>query len=148
MPCSPTTPCSFVLRQEEETADTENPMLVPGMYTTFMLYGESRPTTFPSQNQHIHEPSYNPDNAWVLRPLWAHNKYQVFLLWCTLTITKGRDLALAMGNAPGVFWWNPLCLTVYSPRDVVYMWLYSTVCLRITHPAPRQGHTKRGVLDP
>ena len=74
MPCSPTTPCSFVLRQEEETADTENPMLVPGMYTTVMLHGESRPTTFPSQNQHIHEPSYNPDNAWVLRPLWAHNK--------------------------------------------------------------------------
>ena len=49
-------------------------MLVPGMYTTVMLYGESRPTTFPSQNQHIHEPSYNPDNARVLRPLWAHKK--------------------------------------------------------------------------
>ena len=61
---------SLTLRQEEETADTENLMLVPGMYTTGMLYGESRPTTFPSQNQHIHEPSYN---AWVLRPLWAHN---------------------------------------------------------------------------
>ena len=38
MPCSPTTPCSFVLRQEEETADTEKPMLVPGMYTTVMLF--------------------------------------------------------------------------------------------------------------
>ena len=81
MPCSPTTPCSFVLRQEEETADTENPMLVPGMYTTVMLYGESRPTTFPSQNQHIHEPSYNPDNAWVLRPLWAHNKWLDSNFW-------------------------------------------------------------------
>ena len=32
MPCYPTTPCSFVLRQEEEIEDTEKPMLVPGMY--------------------------------------------------------------------------------------------------------------------
>ena len=62
MPCSPTTPCSFVLIQEEEIEDTEKPMLVPGMYTTVMLYGESRPITFPSQNQH--EPSYNPDKAY------------------------------------------------------------------------------------
>ena len=31
-------------------------MLVPGVYTTVMPYGESRPITFPSQNQHIHEP--------------------------------------------------------------------------------------------
>ena len=39
-------------------------MLVPDMYTTVMLYGESRPITFPSQNQHIHEPSYNADKAY------------------------------------------------------------------------------------
>ena len=39
-------------------------MLVPGMYTTVMLYGESRPITFPSQNQSINEPSYNPDKAY------------------------------------------------------------------------------------
>ena len=63
MACSPTTPCSFVVRQEEETADTEKPMRVPGMYTSVMPYGENRPITFPSQDQHLHEPSYNPDKA-------------------------------------------------------------------------------------
>ena len=49
----------FCLRQEKETEDTEKTMLVPGMYTAVMLGGENRPITFPSQNQHIHEPPYN-----------------------------------------------------------------------------------------